>query len=93
MVLGFSVGTLGDSNSCWRPTPSGGEINWCHTTRSGLCSVVGVCGSTGRSLAKQTPGRDVPRNRIAFAAGLYDGRLWVPETRPWSLTCRDVGRC
>ena len=19
--------------------------------------------------------------------------LWVPETRPWSLTCRDVGRC
>ena len=20
-------------------------------------------------------------------------RLWVPETRPWSLTCRDVGRC
>ena len=22
-----------------------------------------------------------------------DGALWVPETRPWSLTCRDVGRC
>ena len=20
-------------------------------------------------------------------------RLWVPETRPWSLTCRDAGRC
>ena len=19
--------------------------------------------------------------------------LWVPETRPWSLTCRDAGRC
>ena len=19
--------------------------------------------------------------------------LWVPETRPWSLTCRDGGRC
>ena len=20
-------------------------------------------------------------------------RVWVPETRPWSLTCRDAGRC
>ena len=20
-------------------------------------------------------------------------RLWVPKTRPWSLTCRDAGRC
>ena len=19
--------------------------------------------------------------------------LWLPETRPWSLTCRDAGRC
>ena len=19
--------------------------------------------------------------------------LWVPETRPWPLTCRDAGRC
>ena len=19
--------------------------------------------------------------------------VWVPETRPWSLTCRDAGRC
>ena len=25
----------------------------------------------------------------------YGHRLavWVPETRPWSLTCRDAGRC
>ena len=22
-----------------------------------------------------------------------DQRLWVPETRQWSLTCRDGGRC
>ena len=32
----------------------------------------------------------------ADAAYLYvAGRLilWVPETRPWSLTCRDAGRC
>ena len=20
-------------------------------------------------------------------------QLWVPETQPWSLTCRDAGRC
>ena len=20
-------------------------------------------------------------------------RVWVPETRPWSLMCRDAGRC
>ena len=25
--------------------------------------------------------------------GPLDVSLWVPETRPWSLTCRDVGRC
>ena len=24
--------------------------------------------------------------------GAVEG-LWVPETRPWSLTCRDAGRC
>ena len=23
----------------------------------------------------------------------FDGDLWVPETLPWSLTCRDAGRC
>ena len=23
----------------------------------------------------------------------YLEALWVPETRPWSLTCRDAGRC
>ena len=29
--------------------------------------------------------------RGGAAAGV--GSLWVPETRPWSLTCRDAGRC
>ena len=23
----------------------------------------------------------------------WDDALWVPETRPWSLTCRDGSRC
>ena len=24
---------------------------------------------------------------------IWNQRLWVPATRPWSLTCRDAGRC
>ena len=24
---------------------------------------------------------------------VVEDTLWVPETRPWSLTCRDAGRC
>ena len=30
-----------------------------------------------------------PLNRVLV---IYR-RLWVPETLPWSLTCRDGGRC
>ena len=29
----------------------------------------------------------------AALAALATRRVWVPETRPWSLTCRDAGRC
>ena len=32
--------------------------------------------------------------RVALAvAGRVSGGVWVPETRPWSLTCGDAGRC
>ena len=42
------------------------------------------------------PEHEAGGDEITFLAltglllGLY---LWVPETRPWSLTCRDAGRC
>ena len=29
----------------------------------------------------------------AAGVGVEETALWVPETRPWSLTCRDAGRC
>ena len=32
-------------------------------------------------------------NFAIVAAGANAASLWVPETRPWSLTCRDAGRC
>ena len=28
-----------------------------------------------------------------FMALCWLATLWVPKTRPWSLTCRDAGRC
>ena len=32
--------------------------------------------------------------QVAKCAALrLPAALWVPETRPWSLTCRDAGRC
>ena len=37
-------------------------------------------------------------DKLSSSGGARDalarwGTLWVPETRPWSLTCRDAGRC
>ena len=31
--------------------------------------------------------------RRRFVCDNCSTRLWVPETRPWSLTCRHAGRC
>ena len=31
--------------------------------------------------------------RADIDAWLADRPVWVPETRPWSLTCRYAGRC
>ena len=54
-----------------------------------------------RSRNRERPrrrGHAVPAGRPA-ASGLQRGApdaplaVWVPETRPWLLTCRDVGRC
>ena len=39
----------------------------------------------GRLLIVQRIEAGMPQAHVA--------RLWVPETRPWSLTCRDAGRC
>ena len=37
---------------------------------------------------------DADRSLLAaIAAAPARPSLWVPETRPWSLTCRDAGRC
>ena len=33
------------------------------------------------------------RGQPTKAQRWLDAALWVPETRPWSLTCRDAGRC
>ena len=34
----------------------------------------------------------VTADRLTVTTGASLRRLWVPETRPWSLTCRDAGR-
>ena len=55
-----------------------------------------------RETAKKTLGRIRAVMRWSVAQGLRSddptvavtaALLWVPETRPWLLTCRDVGRC
>ena len=47
------------------------------------------------SLARLTvrSGRSRDLEIIVLRHQLAVLRLWVPETRPWSLTCRDAGRC
>ena len=53
------------------------------------------------AVAPQTPQRapGAALTAIAVVIALLLGGIlavlivWVPETRPWSLTCRDAGRC
>ena len=63
--------------------------------------IVGVCWN----IAKRTrPWRELVDMGADFALlqeaslppadiACSDSALWVPETLPWSLTCRDGGRC
>ena len=56
-------------------------------------------GAVGRVGVEGTGSYGAGLTRHLAAAGVEvvevnrPNRLWVPETLPWSLTCRDGGRC
>ena len=49
------------------------------------------CRRAGADAAE--PSRPVIEALCAELVTAGAATLWVPETRPWSLTCRDAGRC
>ena len=51
-------------------------------------------GATATSTAHSRGSATVSlRPRSGRSSTTPESTLWVPETRPWSLTCRDGGRC
>ena len=73
-----------------RPRPNYGHPQGCRVLGSPTILDTGRLSANALSSGAQDRLTMLPQKSIP---AIFRCALWVPETLPWSLTCRDAGRC
>ena len=99
---------LGAAKAASQSGPGTAEVLWSAVQAHRLVLAISEALATGMLTGRRWAVRlHDPTGMAARVVGPYLGlldaldvmwgdrnvALWVPETRPWSLTCRDAGRC